>query len=449
MPKTLLMPINENKRVDIQPKTVVAGSSVKNLPTTTVTPSASQPKSQPPKLQPTVTPPNANVADKSVAKVATPVKGSVVTSQNKQNPGIPDGEFAEATRQAFLIDQANQLRGQNKQATDKNAKADNDTKKNTVASVSTSKQDATKQDATKKDGSPKAGNTTAKNNKAQDNKNASKDTKAKTTPVVASSNTNNRKLPAVVSQEPPIGKLSSDRLLLQENKNLKNKQAKAKTKPTQNQQGKGTYVVQRNDNLWTIASELAERNNTNVYTVMKQIQRKNPSAFSHGNANLLIANKTLVLPDYEVIPSQSSLEKAIAARRASIAKNRKHKKPSTVAKAKKGKSSSKKSAKATANKHKSKGYHQAKSQQHKPKAHVSLVAPNSTKKPSSKGKASAMATSKNPLIKKLQTSRQNTAKTVTRVKQLNTKVNSYTKKLHLQNKKLAELEARLKKLKGQ
>ncbi len=435
MPKTLLMPINENKRINVQPsakpKTIVAGNATPNLPKVTPVqpPAVTTPKVTASKVA------NSTITSATTTSPATTTNTVAKTAKSvnvpaSQIPGIPDGEFAAATRQAFLLDQSRAQAKANDKAnvTASNTKA-TDKKVNVAKPVAKPVMD-----------------TKAKN---------SKDANVTSKNLVASSKS---KVPAVVSKEPPIGTLSGDRLLLKDSKlqAKSNKDAKQHSKSSTHaksatqSRGKGTYVVQRNDNLWTIASEIAERNKISVHKVMKQIQQQNPKAFSHGKASLLIANKTLILPDYEVIPSQSSLEKAIEARRARIAKGKTRK---VVAKSKKAKSHKKshtrKSTLAKGNRHKKKTHYQAKANQHKAKAHVSLVTPNSTKKPSAMKKSAGVASSKSPLVKKLKNSRQTMAQKATHVKKLNSQVNSYTKKLHLQNKKLAELEARLKKLKGQ
>ncbi len=381
MPKTLLMPISEKHRVP-----VVASNVPQNLPKT-----SSMPK---PEI----------VADNK--DKANPLGNDVLPIQDSNNSqGIPNGEFAKATQQAFLSDKKKEEELKKKQA-------------------KPSKQ------------------------------------------VVA----NNAPAPSVNAPkqpEPPIGALRTDNILLgdlqaaansegksSKKKKVTHKKASAKHNKRHTKRAKGgvKYVVQRNDNLWTIANEIAKRSKVNVHTVMRTIQQQNPHAFAHGNAKMLIANKTLVLPTYGKVPSQKSLEKAISARRANVAK-KKGKKQATLVKSKRVNSAKKhkKTTKRTKKHSKTiaKSKHHAKRPArviHKPKKpHVSLVASNSSK---SASKKSAGSVNKNPLVSKLKHSRLSTAHKVTKVKKLNTKVSSYTKKLQLQNKKLAQLEARLKKLKG-
>ncbi len=378
MPKTLLMPISEKNRVNIPAQQVVANTAPQNLPKT-----SSMPKPE------IVADNKGNLGDDVLP---------IQDSNNSQ--GIPNGEFAKATQQAFISDKKKAEQLKNKQA-----------------------------------GSAR--------------------------PAVA----NRPPANAPKQPEPPIGALRTDNILLGDlqaaansegkpsNKKHRKTSAKHNKRRAKSAKGGVKYVVQRNDNLWTIASEIAKRSNVNVHKVMKAIQQQNPNAFVRGNAKMLIANKTLVLPTYGKVPSQKSLEKAISARRANSVKKKKHKKQTTLVKSKR-KNPTKKHKKVTKRKNK-KTHVVAKSKHHikrpakvihKPKKpHVSLVASNSSK---SASKKSAGAVNKNPLVSKLKHSRLSTAHKVTKVKKLNTRVSSYTKKLQLQNKKLAQLEARLKKLKG-
>lgn len=75
------------------------------------------------------------------------------------------------------------------------------------------------------------------------------------------------------------------------------------------------YTVQRNDNLWIIAQQIAQRNNLDIQTVMVQIQSQNPNAFINQNADQLKTAAQLSLPNYEVVLSQQSLQAAISAQR--------------------------------------------------------------------------------------------------------------------------------------
>ena len=79
--------------------------------------------------------------------------------------------------------------------------------------------------------------------------------------------------------------------------------------------GKHTYTVQENDNLWTIANQLAKENNLRIQTVIQQIKAHNPNAFTDGDVSKLKPNTTLRLPDYEIIPSKLGINAAIADRK--------------------------------------------------------------------------------------------------------------------------------------
>ncbi len=428
MPKTLLMPVGKNAAVNEKPQTVVATATTPDLPKVTATPKVVEAK------------PEVTIAKKPSLPTAT-----VATTPNTP-AGIPDGEFAEATRQAFLASQANQ------QSLEKTTDSKQKTKKD--IKVETAQLNAKKSETNTKQSSKKLPPEPKPQKREAVAKNAV--TKNKATKNVAST--------VAKSSEPPIGQVKSDVVLLKEiqeknlivkDKKTTKKIGKPKVKKRHNQKakqqatnkksaGKPTYVVQKNDNLWSIALEISKRNKVNVHTVMKQIQQNNPHAFSHGKADQLLANKTLVLPDYDVIPSQKSLQAAVHSKK-SAKKSSKYSAKAKSKHRKKSKTKGRKSTKHTKYQAKSKPKKTRKPVVRKPK--VSLVAP-STAKSSSKKTASGSA-SNSQLVAMLKKKRQAAAKHASTVQQLNGKVSSYTKKLKLQNKKLAELEARLKKLKGQ
>ncbi|TXD97608.1 hypothetical protein ES754_01050 [Psychrobacter frigidicola] len=77
----------------------------------------------------------------------------------------------------------------------------------------------------------------------------------------------------------------------------------------------GSYTVQRNDNLWLISQYIAQKNNLNVTTTMAQIQNQNPEAFTNQDASQLKHKAQLNLSIYDVVPSQQSMQTAIAAQR--------------------------------------------------------------------------------------------------------------------------------------
>ncbi len=429
MPKTLLMPVGKNAAVNAKPQTVVATATTPELPKVTATPKVVEAK------------PRVAASTKPSLPTATAPKATVT---NNTPTGIPDGEFAEATRQAFLASQANKQPLQEK-ATSK--KTDN---KVETAQLNAKKSEKVKKPAVDAKQNPKK---LPPQPKPQKREAVAKNKTTKTVPnVVAKVN------------EPPIGEVKSDVLLLKEiqEKNLISKDKKAtkkvskpKVKQRQNQKakkrathkkstGKPTYVVQKNDNLWSIALEISKRNKVNVHTVMKQIQQNNPHAFAHGKADQLLANKTLVLPEYEVVPSQKSLQAAVHSKK-SAKKSSKYSAKAKSKHRKKSKTKARKSTKHTKYQAKSRPKKTRKPVVRKPK--VSLVAP-STVKNTNKKTANGSANN-SQLVAMLKKKRQVAAKHASTVQQLNGKVSSYSQKLKLQNKKLAELEARLKKLKGQ
>lgn len=245
--------------------------------------------------------------------------------------------------------------------------------------------------------------------------------------------------------EPPIGELASDHILLNalgvdttDMTGTATDTMMAQSQPTASSTDslvdandpethhRKTYVVQRNDNLWMISNNIAKRNNVSVYQVMKQIQQDNPDAFIDGKASRIIANAQIILPDYEFIPSQNSLEKALAAKREQLANEQTAsggKKSSTTPSTTKKRYQAKNTAKA-ANR-------------------VALVAPSITNQ-SANSSNNAPSTD---LVGRLKNTRQSTASTVRSVNGLNHKFSDYAKKLEVQNEKIAQLEAKLKELK--
>lgn len=226
------------------------------------------------------------------------------------------------------------------------------------------------------------------------------------------------------------------------------------------------YTVQRNDNLWTIADEIARKNNLDVATVMSQIHDQNPDAFIEQDANLLKANAKLQLPDYKVIPSQQSLQAAIKARRSqqSRTSNTKAQGSSKVAASASSSNKAATSTKPAATRDKPANT-QAKVTaptpaakretptqtvtKSLPKARMTVIAPG--KDGSADGtqtKASAATGSgiNTDIMATLKSSRLKTAAQASRVREVNSQLSNYTKTLQLQNQKLAELEARLKEL---
>jgi len=205
------------------------------------------------------------------------------------------------------------------------------------------------------------------------------------------------------------------------------------------------YQVQRNDSLWVIAQQIAEENNLDTPTVMKQIQSQNPDAFINKDADQLKADAKLSLPSYDIIPSQQSLEAAISAQRQY---NRRANTPIT----KKAAPSPTKKSSETAQVAKRPDTPTTTKTKILPQAQFSVLAPGSdgnadgTQAKSAADTGNGLSTD---ILATLKSSRQGTASQAKRLSKTSSALNSYTKKLQLQNQKLAELQARLKKLRNQ
>ena len=205
------------------------------------------------------------------------------------------------------------------------------------------------------------------------------------------------------------------------------------------------YQVQRNDSLWIIAQQIAQENNLDTSIVMKQIQSQNPDAFINKDADQLKADAKLILPSYDVIPSQKNLEAAIDAQRQYIRRantaamqktaQRPFKKPSISTQA------VKRPEKATTTK-----------TQTLSKAQFSVLAPgrdgnaDGTQAKAASSTGNGLSTD---ILATLKASRQQAASQAQRLSSTSSTLSSYTKKIQLQNQKLAELQARLEKLRNQ
>ena len=207
------------------------------------------------------------------------------------------------------------------------------------------------------------------------------------------------------------------------------------------------YTVQRNDNLWVIAQQIAEKNNLDVQTVMSEIQAQNPKAFINKNANQLKADAQLSLPKYDVVPSQKKIQTAISEQRKHSRKaNTPVIKKDTISKA----ASKAQTEKAQAAKRNEKPA--IKKTQKLPTAQFSVLAPgydgsaDGTKTKKGVTTGNVLSTD---VLDILKSSRKSTADQAQRLSKTNAILGSYTKKLQLQNQKLAELQARLKKLRNQ
>lgn len=206
------------------------------------------------------------------------------------------------------------------------------------------------------------------------------------------------------------------------------------------------YTVQRNDNLWLIAQQIADKNNLDVQIVMNEIQTQNPNAFINKNADQLKADAQLRLPKYDVVPSQKKLQAAINEQRKPHAKaNTSLVKKTTTPKA---------APKAKTESAQAKGTEKPaiKKTQTLPTAQFSVLAPghdgsaDGTKTKAGMETGNGLSTD---VLDILKSSRKSTADQAQRLSKTNSTLGSYNKKLQLQNQKLAELQARLEKLRNQ
>lgn len=204
-----------------------------------------------------------------------------------------------------------------------------------------------------------------------------------------------------------------------------------------------SYTVQRHDSLWMIADEIARQNKVSVKTVMEQIKALNPNAFINNDINQLRANARLNLPNYNVVPSEQSLKAALEARRSQQLSARQKNKTNINASA--NPTSVKAStAKSTA----ASGTNVV---QKLPQARMTVLAPGKDGKADgtqTKSTASTGTGISTETLATLQSTRQRTAQQAQRVREVNQQLASYTKKLQLQNQKLAELEAHLQELRN-
>lgn len=205
------------------------------------------------------------------------------------------------------------------------------------------------------------------------------------------------------------------------------------------------YQVQRNDSLWMIAQQIAQENNLNVQTVMKQIQSQNPDAFINRDAGQLKADAKLSLPSYDVIPSQKKLEAAISAQRQYSRRSNASVIPETTEKHSPSSSERPQTTKPRVEPVTTKT-------QTLPKAQFSVLAPDyngsaeGTQAKSAATKGNGLSTD---ILATLKSSRQSTATQAQRLSKTSSTLDNYAKKIQLQNRKLAELQARLKKLRNQ
>lgn len=206
-----------------------------------------------------------------------------------------------------------------------------------------------------------------------------------------------------------------------------------------------TYTLQRNDNLWTIASNIAAANRKDVDQVMADIMAANPTAFPDNDPTKLVANTQLQIPKYKVVPSQIGIKSANKARQQYRQnKRRVASKKSVIA----AKSAAKQPATPKTTKKTLKAQKTPRPYAATKKSEMTIIAPNhsngsvqgqSTKNKVGKGMSSQVAA-------QVQQKRQATAQQATKVNKLNQDLVGAENRLKIQNTKLAQLEKRLKEL---
>lgn len=205
------------------------------------------------------------------------------------------------------------------------------------------------------------------------------------------------------------------------------------------------YQVQRNDSLWVIAQQIAQENDLDIQTVMKQIQTQNPDAFINKDAGQLKADAKLSLPSYDVVPSQQKLEAAIEAQR-------QYSRRANTPVVKKAATAPSKKPSETNQVAKQRKKPMITKTQTLPKAQFSVLAPGRNGNADGTQATSAAATGNGlstDILATLKASRQSTAAQAQQLSKTSSALDSYTRKIQLQNQKLAELQARLKKLRNQ
>lgn len=206
-----------------------------------------------------------------------------------------------------------------------------------------------------------------------------------------------------------------------------------------------TYTLQRNDNLWTIASNIAAANRKGVDQVMADIMAANPTAFPDNDPSKLVANTQLQIPKYKVVPSQIGIKSANKARQQYRQnKRRVASKKSAIA----AKSAAKQPATLKTTKNTLKAQKAPRPYAAIKKSEMTIIAPShtngsvqgqSTKNKVGKGMSSQVAA-------QVQQKRQATAQQATKVNKLNQDLVGAENRLKIQNTKLAQLEKRLKEL---
>nr|WP_309594835.1 hypothetical protein [Moraxella osloensis] len=206
-----------------------------------------------------------------------------------------------------------------------------------------------------------------------------------------------------------------------------------------------TYTLQRNDNLWTIASNIAAANRKDVDQVMADIMAANPTAFPDNDPTKLVANTQLQIPKYKVLPSQIGIKSANKARQQYRQNKRRFaSKKSVIA----PKSAAKQPATPKTTKKTLKAQKTPRPYAATKKSEMTIIAPNHTNG-SVQGQRSNNKVGKgmsSQVAAQVQQKRQATAQQATKVNKLNQDLVGAENRLKIQNTKLAQLEKRLKEL---
>jgi Tfp pilus assembly protein FimV len=214
-----------------------------------------------------------------------------------------------------------------------------------------------------------------------------------------------------------------------------------------------TYVLQRNDNLWTIARKIAAANRKDTASVMADIMAANPNAFADNDPTKLTANTELKLPKYKTVPSQLGINNANEARQQTkstkLPKSTKQKKPQQPTAAPAVSTHTPKRSKPSTQSGRTPAKVAPAVKTNK-KSEMTIIAPT-TQNGTAQGQSSPnkQKTSKGlspQALAQLQQKRQQTASQANKVGQLNQSLVSADTRLKLQNAKLAQLEQRLKEL---
>ena len=206
-----------------------------------------------------------------------------------------------------------------------------------------------------------------------------------------------------------------------------------------------TYTLQRNDNLWTIANNIAAANRKDVDQVMADIMAANPTAFPDNDPTKLVANTPLQIPKYKVVPSQIGIKSANKARQQYRQNKRRvaSKKSVRAPKSATRQPATPKTTKKTLKAQKTPRPYAATK-----KSEMTIIAPNH-----SNGSVQGQSTNNklgkampSQVAAQVQQKRQATAQQATKVNKLNQDLVGAENRLKIQNTKLAQLEKRLKEL---